>query len=305
MINLEKTDDEHVNISIVIRTLNEGKYLSECLEAIAAQKIEDMRVEVVVIDSGSTDNTLKIAKRSGARVTHIDKSEFTFGRSLNRGCVFARGEILVFLSGHCIPTGPYWLRDLIAPLVDGRAVYTYGRQIGRDGVTKFSEQQLFSKYFPPENRIPQDGFFCNNANSALLRSVWEEAPFDENITGLEDIALAKNLVGQGLKIAYVGTAVVEHLHEETWHKVRLRFEREAIALQGIMPDVHVSFGDFIRYSAIGIFSDWRLAFRTGLFCREALGIIAFRSCQFWGAYRGNSQFRELSRSRKEEYFYPN
>lgn len=304
MIKLEKNEGGPVDISIVIRTLNESKYLGECLRAIAMQKIEDMRVEVVVIDSGSTDSTLHIAKRSGARITSINRADFTFGRSLNRGCTFARGRFLVLLSGHCIPLGQHWLSDLLAPLRDGKAVYSYGGQVGRDGITKFSERQLFSKYFPPEDRIPQEGFFCNNANSALLRSIWEKNPFDENVTGLEDMALAKKLISQGLKIAYVGTAAVEHIHEETWHKVRMRFEREAIALQGIMPDVHVGFLDFIRYSAIGIFSDWKLAIKNRVFFREAMGIVAFRSCQFWGAYRGGSMTRELSRSRKESYFYP-
>lgn len=300
----EKYPKAPVDISIVIRTLNEGKFLGECLASIAAQQIGEMRIEVVVIDSGSTDQTVQIAEARGARLTDIQKSEFTFGRSLNRGCAFAHGRFLVLLSGHCVPVGQHWLAELIAPLRDGTAVYSYGRQVGRDGVTKFSEKQHFTRYFPPESRIPQEGFFCNNANSALLRSAWEEAQFDETITGLEDMALAKLFVAQGHKIAYVGTAAVEHLHDETWHKVRVRFEREAIALQSIMPDVHMSFIDFLRYTASGILIDWRLAISQGVFCREALGVVAFRSCQFWGAYRGNAITRELSRSRKEAYFYP-
>jgi glycosyltransferase involved in cell wall biosynthesis len=293
-----------VSISIVIRTLNEGKYLGECLSAIASQEIESMSIEVVIVDSGSTDETLEIAKAHGTRITHIKKSEFTFGRSLNRGCAFATGDILVLLSGHCIPVGPRWLADLVAPLREGIAVYSYGGQIGRQGVTKFSEHQLFAKYFPPENRVPQEGFFCNNANSALLRRAWEENPFDETITGLEDMALAKTLVARGEKIAYVGTAPVEHLHEESWKKVRIRFEREAIALQGIMPDVHVSFGDFLRYTVSGILTDWGQALNQGCLGREFASIVAFRTCQFWGAWRGNAATREISRARKEQYFYP-
>lgn len=292
------------DISIVIRTLNEAKYLGECLDAIAAQDTGDLLVEVVMVDSGSTDDTMELAEARGARLTHIQKSEFTFGRSLNQGCEFARGDILVFLSGHCVPVRSDWLMRLVAPLRDGTAVYSYGRQIGRSGVTKFSEHQLFAKYFPPEDRIPQEGFFCNNANSAILRKVWQAQPFDETITGLEDMALAKRLVAGGAKIAYVGSAPVEHLHEETWRKVRIRFEREAIALQGIMPDVHVRFGDFLRYTVSGILTDWGLALQNGCFLREAPSIVAFRTCQFWGAYRGNAATREISHSRKEAYFYP-
>lgn len=292
------------DISIVIRTLNEDKYLGDCLSAIAMQNVGDLSVEVVVIDSGSTDRTLEIAEAYGARITHIKKSEFTFGRSLNRGCAFATGEILVLLSGHCIPVGPNWLAELVAPLRNNQSVYSYGRQVGRQGVTKFSEHQLFAKYFPPENKVPQEGFFCNNANSALLRTIWQETKFDETITGLEDMALAKRLVSRGRKISYVGTAAVEHLHEETWRKVCIRFEREAIALRGIMPDVHLNFGDFLRYTISGILIDCGHALDQGRFHREVGSIIAFRTCQFWGAWRGNAATREISRVRKEQYFYP-
>lgn len=293
-----------IDVSIVIRTLNESKYLGECLDAIAGQDVGNLTVEVVLIDSGSTDGTIELAESKGARVTHISKSEFTFGRSLNRGCEFARGEILVLLSGHCIPVNSDWLQRLIAPLREGQAVYSYGGQIGREGVTKFSEHQLFKKYFPSEDRVPQDGFFCNNANAAILRATWTANLFDETITGLEDMALAKVLVMDGDKIAYVGSAPVEHLHEESWHKVRVRFEREAIALRDIMPDVHVRFGDFLRYTVSGTLTDWGLAIGQGCFSREWVSIVAFRTCQFWGAWRGNALTRQLSRRRKEAYFYP-
>ena len=98
-------------ISIVIRTLNEEEHLDELLSSIARQKLGDMRVEVVIIDSGSTDRTLAIAGRHSCRICHIDKKEFTFGRSLNHGSNFADGDILVYVSGHCIPEKINWLNE--------------------------------------------------------------------------------------------------------------------------------------------------------------------------------------------------
>ncbi len=90
--------------SLVIRTYNEEKHLDELLTQVHRQKCTLVDLEVVIVDSGSTDKTLEIANRHGCRVTHIKKSDFTFGRSLNIGCEFAKGELLVFVSGHCIPT---------------------------------------------------------------------------------------------------------------------------------------------------------------------------------------------------------
>ena len=65
-------------VSVVIRTLNEERYLPELLESIKAQKSERFSVEVVLVDSGSTDNTLMIAESFGARIVHIAKRDFSF-----------------------------------------------------------------------------------------------------------------------------------------------------------------------------------------------------------------------------------
>src|SRR3546814_11050717 len=96
---------------------------------------------------------------------------------------------------------------------------------------------MFLKYFPAQSCIPQQGFFCNNANAAIIKVAWAQHRFDEDVTGLEDMVLAKQLWLAGEKIGYVADAVVEHIHEERWAQVKRRYEREAIALQGIMPEV--------------------------------------------------------------------
>lgn len=293
-----------MDASIVIRTYNEGKWLGEALEACRRQDDSRFSYEIVIVDSGSTDDTLAIAEKHGARITHIKKSDFTFGRSLNVGCEAAKGRFLVFISGHCIPVGDQWLAELVAPLADGRCAFTYGRQIGRDGVTKFSEAQLFGKYFPEHSAIPQEGFFCNNANSAVRADIWETYRFDEEVTGLEDMVLGKQLVADGHKIGYVAGAPVVHLHEETWSKVKIRYEREAVALQGIMPEVHIGFGDFVRYAAVGMMFDWSEALSQRRFWKEAGDIFMFRLMQYWGAYRGNNDHRKMSQERKDRYFYP-
>ncbi len=106
-------------VSIIIRTYNEARHLGAALQAVAVQAMAGRPpVEVIVVDSGSTDGTREIALAAGARVIGIDKSEFTFGRSLNRGCEAARGEFLVFISGHCIPVESNWLEQMIAPFAD-------------------------------------------------------------------------------------------------------------------------------------------------------------------------------------------
>jgi len=289
--------------SIVIRTYNESKHLGALLSAINNQAVEKDSFEVVVVDSGSTDSTLEIANNYETRIVNIRKEDFTFGRSLNIGCDAAHGEALVFISGHCIPKGDDWLSELMKPLKNNESEYVYGRQIG-DEESKYSERQLLNKYFPEESSIPQEGYFCNNATSAILKSVWEEDKFDEELTGLEDMALAKELVKKGLRIGYISSSVVYHLHDETWTQVKWRYERESYALRHIMPEVHVSFFDFLRYAINAIFLDSNQALKDGVFLRYLVEIIQFRTMQYWGTFKGNQEHRKLSSSMKERYFYP-
>lgn len=290
-------------ISIIIRTLNEEKYLSELLTKIGSQMIQGFEIETIIIDSGSTDNTLRIAKDYNCRITYIEKKDFTFGRSLNMGAVFSRGDILVFISGHCIPKDENWLINLIYPIFEKKVGYTYGMQEGRD-TTKFSERILFSKYFPEETKNPQQGFFCNNANSAIDREVWNKYKFDEEVTGLEDMELAKRYSEDGGKIAYIAEAAIYHIHDETWTQTRRRYERESIALKKIMPEIQISFLDTVRYIFVAVITDIKIAIEEKCLHKEIIGIIKFRVAQFTGSYRGNHFQRKLSKRRKENYFYP-
>jgi rhamnosyltransferase len=292
-----------MRISIVIRTLNEAKYLDQLLSSIRQQQTPGMEVESVLIDSGSTDGTLPIAERHGCVITHISREEFSFGRSLNRGCEAASGDILVFISGHCVPVDTDWLRRLCVPIKEGVVDYSYGRQLGGPD-SRFSECQIFGKYFPAESRLPQQGFFCNNANSAIARSAWQTHRFDEELTGLEDMELAKRLCAAGGKIGYVADAAVYHYHAETWPQVRRRFEREALALQKIMPQIHVSLIDALRYIVSSIGHDLRAARRERRALELWQEIVRYRSAQYRGSYKGNHEHRKLSHAEKDRYFYP-
>lgn len=289
--------------SIVIRTFNEETYLDQLLSAIGKQQSSVTEIEVIIVDSGSTDSTLEIAEKFACRVTHIAQEEFSFGRSLNIGCEFAGGDFLVFISGHCIPIDAHWLHNMILPLHEGSARYAYGRQMGRDH-TKFSESQYFDKTFPPYSKIPQLGYFCNNANAAITRDAWETHKFDEELSGLEDMDLAKKLEASGGKIAYVADAAVYHIHNETWRQVRMRYEREAHALHQIMPQLHFTFGDFLRFFFSSLLSDSAAALQENRLLKELPGIFMFRLMHYWGTYKGNHQVRRLSAELKYKYFYP-
>lgn len=289
--------------SIIVRTFNEARYLPELLRTIERQTIRADERETIIVDSGSTDESLAIARQHDCRVVQIKPEEFSFGRSLNLGCDIAVGRHLVFISGHCVPVSQRWLEELIAPLRHGEAAVAYGRQIGGQE-TRFSEHQLFAKFFPPGDAPPPNAFFCNNANAAVLREEWAQFRFDETLTGLEDMHLGRRLVEAGRRIRYVPSASVYHHHHESWTKIKRRYEREAIALQKIMPEVHVHAGDALRYFTAAVVGDWAEALAQRCLFRRFWEITAFRFCQYYGTWRGNHIHRQLSRQAKEKYFYP-
>ena len=292
-----------VTASIIIRTYNEARHLGGLLQGIARQYQNGFDHEVIVVDSGSTDETLDIARKEGARIVSIPKEEFSFGRSLNVGCEAAQGDTLVFISGHCVPASDRWLHELVQPIYDGRVSLAYGRQLpGNEN--KFSEGQLFLKFYPEDSQLPQDGFFCNNANAAIGKAIWTDYRFDEELTGLEDMELGQRLVEDGMKIGYVAEAPVYHHHSETWRQIKGRYEREAIALRKIMPEVTISVGDFVRYFASGVLLDASKAIQDRCFWSNSRELLLFRLLQFWGSYRGNHHHKRLTREEKERYFYP-
>ena len=292
-----------VRVSLIIRTLNESRYLNELLRAVTAQETDGFGCEVVIVDSGSTDNTLDIATQYGCRILKISREDFSFGRSLNIGCEAASGDFLVMISGHCVPSHGRWLMNLIKPLSDGVADYSYGRQLGGDR-THFSEKRIFAKYFPAHHSNGQNPYFCNNANSAITHAAWSKFRFNETLTGLEDIELAQRLVNSGGKVSYVPEAQAYHYHEESWPQIQRRFEREAIALKLIMPNIHFGPLDLLRYFVLGVLRDLYVAAKERVWLKELSNIVKYRWHQYLGFYRGNNEHRKLSRKEKEIYFYP-
>jgi len=292
---------ENTSVSIIIRALNEAEFLPECLAKISQQDYAGS-VEVILVDSGSTDATVEIAETFGAKIVYIKKAEFSFGRSLNMGCAKATGELLVILSAHCIPTDKLWLQNLVQPLVDNVSKYAYGRQIARKGVSKFSEAMVFKKYYPEITSNPQAGYFCNNANSAIHWATWNTHRFNEELTGLEDMEFAKRLVNQGGTISYVSNSTVEHIHRENWSRIKIRYEREAAALTSIEPNLNLSLVNATRMYCFAVYSDIRALESISFGALKEISL--YRLCQYSGSYLGSQSSRERIRKMQKEYFYP-
>lgn len=288
--------------SIVIRAYNEEKHIGRLLTGIEQQTIKD-DVQIILVDSGSTDATIEIASRFPVDVVHIRPEDFTFGRSLNYGIAQARSELVVIASAHVYPVYPDWLEKLLAPFSDAGIALTYGKQRGME-TTKYSEHQIFQHWFPDHSIQRQSHPFCNNANAAIRRSLWKRNPYNETLTGLEDLAWARQMQEQGFAISYVAEAEIIHIHNEIWRGVYNRYRREGMAFKQIYPQENFLLSDLARLFFTNAFNDMKTARQQGKLGKVFLDILRFRWLQFWGTYQGYRRSGPLTWQLKQAFYYP-
>lgn len=289
-----------MNCSIIIRSYNEEKHIGRLLEGIRHQTVKD--VEIILVDSGSTDSTVSVAESFGARIVRIPSAEFTFGRSLNYGVRAATRELVVIVSAHVYPVYPDWLETLLRPFDDDKVALTYGKQRGPD-FAKFSEGQIFHQWYPDVSKPRQETAFCNNANAAIRKSLWEKNPYDETLTGLEDLAWAKWAKEQGHAIAYVAEAEIVHVHNETPRGVFNRYRREAMAFKRIHSEAHFNLYDFLRLTIANILSDLWHAAHGRVLLKNLASIFWFRYMQFHGTRIGYRESGSLTAQLRETFYY--
>jgi rhamnosyltransferase len=288
-------------VSVIIRAFNEEKHIAQLLQGIAHQSLQDH--EIILVDSGSTDGTLDIASHYPVRVVHIQPQDFTFGHSLNQGISESHGEFIVIASAHVYPVYPDWLECLLAPFADRQVALSYGKQRGSPR-NKFSEGQIFLHWYPDVSQPRQPHPLCNNANTAIRRSLWERFRYDESLPGLEDLEWAQRISAQGFTISYVAEAEVVHVHEETPHAVYNRYRREAMAFKRLFPQEHYHLSDLLHNLTSNITSDIAHAARQRKLASHFSEILWFRWMQFWGTYRGYRQSGPLTWQLRQTFYYP-
>jgi glycosyltransferase involved in cell wall biosynthesis len=288
-------------LSLVIRCHNEEAHIGRLLTGVMHQTRRPD--EIVVVDSGSTDATLAIASAFDVRIVHIAPEDFSFGRALNHGLETATGEVTVLASAHVYPLYDSWLELLTAPFADAEVALAYGRQQVPEG-GRFSEQQLLTRWFPPRSVTRQRDPFCNNANAAVRLSVWRELPYDEDLTGLEDMDWAARALARGYVLSYVAEATVAHVHDESFNQIVNRYRREAIAHKAIHNDQRMPLASALWLGASNIVGDVRDAQKQGVLTEHLLDIPKFRFAQFYGTYRGFRQQGPVSELLRKRFYYP-
>ena len=194
-------------VSIIVRTKNEERWIAPCLRAVFGQTYGN--IEVILVDNNSTDQTLKRAQEFPVKVVRI--ADFTPGKAINDGIRASRGDIIVCLSGHCVPVKKVWLENLVRDLSNPGVAGVYGRQEPLSYSSDLDKRDLLTVFGLDRKVQIKDSFF-HNANSAMLRSMWDRVPFDEDTSNIEDRLWGQKVIAAGHRIVYEPEASVYHWH---------------------------------------------------------------------------------------------
>ncbi|MBV8902120.1 MAG: glycosyltransferase family 2 protein [Acidobacteriia bacterium] len=205
--------------SVVIRNRNERPHLEPLLRALSLQTV---RPEVVVVDNESTDGSAEMAAASGAKLVHLAKSEFTYGRAINVGVANASAEIIVMLSAHSLPLGKRFIEDCLEPFTDERVA-----------AVRCLRMEVASEWLNPltlDAPVPVDRSWVwpENNGCAFRKSVWRQIPFDEQIEFAEDRLWSYQVLQAGYRIATAHAWYQYFKTERFWASLG-RYRRQEIA----------------------------------------------------------------------------
>jgi rhamnosyltransferase len=215
--------------SVVIRAKDEAASIGRTLGLLAEQDLADS-LETIVVDSGSSDATVTIARDARARVVEMPAHEFTFGRALNRGCEAATGDIVIALSAHAFPPDPAWVRRMIDAFDDERVACACGYDTDPHGKTLTARRVQDADDL---ERYPTWGY--TNASGAFRLDLWRERPFREDMPGTEDKEWAAYWVTRGCLTIVDPALSVDHTHDDdgpllTYERSRREWEGFAMYL---------------------------------------------------------------------------
>jgi rhamnosyltransferase len=206
-------------LTVAIPVLNGGPLLGDVLAAVAAQDVAQP-VELLVIDSGSTDGSVGLARRYGAHVVEISSEEFSHGGTRNRLMELAHGDHVAFLTQDSVPVDTGWLAALLRGFgLANDVALVFGPHLARPGASPMvlrELQELFVRFGDEHvHRGPPSGgpeLFFSSANGAVARAAWERVRF-RAVDYAEDHWLARDMLAAGYAKAYVPEAAVYHSHD--------------------------------------------------------------------------------------------
>jgi rhamnosyltransferase len=217
-----------IKISVIIPVKNGEQTLFNCLSAIKTQTIFE-RIEIIVLDSTSTDNSVSIAKSFGAKVIDIKPNEFNHGLSRNLGVQNANGDIIYFTVQDAVLSTESTLEKMVAHFDNEEiqavvGIQGYPHEIDKNPALwfkQFDDPILESRFFPNgsfnaiDRKLQFELSNWDNVNAMYRKSALLELPFPETNFS-EDWIWANKALKSGKYILRDPSILVWHYHHMTF-----------------------------------------------------------------------------------------
>jgi len=220
------TEKENIPYSVIIPAFNAGKTLPDTLLALKQQTVSPDEYEVIVVDDGSTDETVALAHRFGANC--ISQPNRGPASARNHGVRAARGGIILFTDADCVPDND-WIRQMTLPFRNERTVGVKGayRTHQTKLAARFAQAEFEDRYDLLKKVAAID--MVDTYSAAFRREVFIKIGlFDESfpVANNEDTELSYRLCAAGYLMEFNPEALVYHRHPDSFAKyLRLKFKR--------------------------------------------------------------------------------
>ena len=207
-------------VSVIIPTYNAGQGFIKLLNNLQEQAVKPS--EIIVVDSDSRDETVKLAKSQNCKVISINCANFDHGTTRNIAISNINTEFAVFLTQDVVPADEYMVEELIKPMqADQNIAICYGRQLARPNARPL---ESFAREFnyPAESILKTKNdvealglktFFCSNSCSAVRCSIFNKlGGFKNNVIVNEDMLFASKAILEDYSVYYAADARVYHSH---------------------------------------------------------------------------------------------
>ncbi len=211
-------------VSIIIPTKNAGEDFELNLKMLINQK-GFSSIEIVVVDSGSTDNTIHLAQKYNARVITIRPDEFSHSYARNLGAENATGDYLLFTVQDALPPTNTWLYDMMTVLKNNDVCAVSCAEFPREDADLFYRVISWNHYkFLGVNesdrifKLPAVSDYISLRQNGQLSDIACLIPselfmqYKYRFNYAEDLDLGIRLIKDGQKIAFLGLTRIIHSH---------------------------------------------------------------------------------------------
>jgi mycofactocin system glycosyltransferase len=271
-------------VSVIVPVKDRALELRRCLDSISLVSYPKERIEVIVVDDGSGDDSAAVGARSGALLVPSGGTGRGPAAARNAGARRARGEILAFIDSDCTASVE-WLADLMPAFADRRTAAVGGLVRGmstRSPVDRY-EAVMSSLSLGPRERSAgagADTFYLPSCNLLVRRQAFSElGGFNEEMQVGEDVDLSWRLRDRGWRICYHPRGKVRHEHRNrlaSFMRRRFEYGTSEGALQRkhplrrkqmLLPPVPAALLLLFAWSPFA--GGWPLLAASGLLCADA------------------------------------